>query len=299
MAMTALAAFIKAVKLKDLFPKNVQISEWRDWTLVSCFDKATSSVISESVSMGIDKNPETALFKGLTEYLERRLAKASQDPIVRLTERTDGFAAFPVLNGQQERAQAQARRNALDEAVERLMWATWWDDDSVTFSTNSISSSPIAQDLQALTDQFDLARVFEVQVDDAQNKYRLSILVAESKGGGFVTGGAASEINAKEKRFVPAFGELLRHLLALEQIRTLSDSELSFYEKRLSGFGSGRWGLAVRQRLSTVGNYRVELPSLVVDREVQQEAPDLVKIHRCLFTNQPIFIGGPLERLCI
>ncbi|MCM2281301.1 MAG: hypothetical protein NDI61_05570 [Bdellovibrionaceae bacterium] len=94
--MTALPTFIKAMKSKDLFPKNVQISEWREWTLVSCFDKTNSSFISESVAMGIDKNPETALFKGLTEYLERRLAKASQDPIVGLTERTDGFAAFPI-----------------------------------------------------------------------------------------------------------------------------------------------------------------------------------------------------------
>jgi hypothetical protein len=296
--MTNLLSFIADVKEKNLFPRNVQVSEWYGWTLVSCFDEKKTAFISESVAMGIDKNPEIACFKALTEYLERRLSKESADPITRLTKRTDGFAAYPVLNGNHTEARNLSRKNALFEAAERYLWATWWDNVNASYTKESLVDSVISLDIRNLITEFDLADVYEIRIEEAQGLYRLSILLAETKNGGVVSGGAAS-LSSDQNRFVPAFGELLRHLLALEKIGTHSSFELSFYEKRLAGFGRGEWNEVFSSRMACYGDQKIELPELIADQEIFHSSSEIIKIHRCLYSNQPVFMGGRLERLCI
>lgn len=291
--------FIERLKARNLFPKNVQVSDWHDWTLVSCFDQKNSNFISDSVTMGIDKDPETAFFKSLTEYCERRLSRESMDPVTKITARSDGLAAFPVLAGRGQAAQERARQNALGEAVERFLWSTWWDQSRVSYKSIIPVLTRQAEDIRKLIQEFDLVSINEIQVDDSQKRYRLSILLAETRSGGFVTGGAASEIHLPDKRFLPAFGELLRHLIVVRKMKDANLTQLSFYEKRLYGFGSGEFRSIVAERLATLGTESIVLPGLVADQEVNHSAPEIVKIHRCLFEDQPVFMGGKIERLCI
>jgi hypothetical protein len=290
--------FVELLKKRGFAPAHIELATWNDWTLVSCFDEARSKFISEGVAMGIDMNPEVALMKGLTEYCERKLTADCDDPIAFLTKRSNGFAAFPLVSMESRSARSRARENALNEAVERFLWASWWDGDDVQFEVKDPNDQFLLPSLKQLKAEFDLLSVKEVRVQDITKAKTLSILVAHTKSDGFVTGGAASDSSQIERRLVPAFGELLRHLVVLRKM-TSSDSQMSFYEKRLNGFGMGLWSDLVKSRLQRDGSRAVHLPCLIADREVEHQAMDVVSIHRCLFDGQPEFMGGKLERLCI
>jgi hypothetical protein len=291
--------FLNNLKVNKVFPLSIEISKWNNWNLVSCFDQKPDSYISDSVYMGIDKNLEIALFKALTEFCERTLSRESIDPVAKMTKRSDGFAAFPVLNSDFTMAKIEARGNALREATERFLWSTWWDQPMVEFQLKDALMTELKSDFEALIKEFNLVSVKEIQVDEDQGEHRLSIFLAETKYGGFVTGGACSKISDPMRRYNPAFGELMRHLIVVRKMNFHSYKSTNFYEKRLMGFGSGEWRTLVTNRLKVSGNNRVKLPALMVDQEVEHSVMNVIKIHRCLYEKQPPFIGGSLERLCI
>lgn len=285
--------FVRILKSRNLCPGTIQAAEWNNWTLVSCHSGANSKYISESVAMGIDKDPNIALAKALTEFLERKLSKESADEVVRLTKRSDGFAAFPVFDSVQN-SMLMAAKNALGEAVERYLWAKWWDDELTPYLIKETNFPGYS----LLKSEFNLKSVKSILVP-AHDSYSLLVLLAETEGGGFVTGGAAGVLGDWIKTFGRAFGELLRHLIVVRNMKKSETSDLSFYEKRLWGFGSGEWRELVLSRLSKNSIGKTLLPKIWIDQPIRHPHMDIVSIHRCLFENQPLFIGGTLERLCI
>lgn len=285
--------YIELIKSRKLTPEKIEIADWHSWTLVSCYSGTSSKFISESVSMGIDIEPQIALAKAITEFLERKLSKESDDEAAMLTDRSDGFAAFPVY-ADQEHSKMKAKNNAIGEAVERFVWANWWDDESVSFKINDLN----VEIGLLLKRDFQLKSLREITVPTG-TEFFLKILLAENANGGFVTGGAAGTCEQNEEVFSRAFGELLRHLLVVKKMINSDRSELSFYEKRIWGFSSGDWSDLVLNRLEQKSEKILQLPKLIVNKEITHSHTDVVSIHRCLFENQPLFIGGPLERLCI
>lgn len=285
--------FSQELQARGLAPTNIQFATWQNWTLVSCFAEDDSLLISENVTMGIDRNPEIALMKGLTEFCERKIMNTTSDSIVRLTERSDGLAALPKYY---ELAHNRVQEHALNEAVERYLWAKWWDDSSIKFFK---SDDFTFANKEQLILEFDLENISSIHILPSNHNSSLLILIAKIKGGGYVTGGAAGNIQNKEQTFSRAFGELLRHLIVVKTMRTSAYYPSSFYEKRLYGFGSGAWNKIVEDRLDLMGSNSIALPELVADREVEHSNSDFIMLHRCLFYNQPIFMGGDLERLCI
>lgn len=285
--------FSEELKIRHLKPTNIQFGNWQNWTFVSCFSEDDSLFISEKVTMGIDRNPEVALMKGLTEFCERRIMHTTSDPIARLTARSDGFAALP---RHYELASQRVQENALNEAIERYLWAKWWDDSSTKFF---MSDDFTFANKEQLMLEFNLEKISSIHILPSNHNSSLLILIAKIKDGGYVTGGAAGNIQNKEQTFARAFGELLRHLIVVKEMLTSAYSPSSFYEKRLYGFGSGAWNKTVEDRLSQNGNSAIELPELMADREIEHSNSDFIIVHRCLFNNQPTFMGGDLERLCI
>jgi hypothetical protein len=73
----------------------------------------------------------------------------------------------------------------------------------------------------------------------------------------------------------------------------------SFYEKRLAFFGLGHGDQLVAKRLANPGTESVILPHLAIDETVEHSMSQDYFVHRCLFENQPPFVGGELERLCL
>lgn len=285
--------FIQILKARKLIPEKIEIAEWQSWTLVSCYSGTSSKYISESVAMGIDVDSHIALAKAITEFLERKLSKESEDEAVRLTQRSDGFAAFPVY-ADSEFSKLKAQQNAFGEAVERFVWAAWWDDESVSFKIEDLK----AEVGLLIKREFQLKSLREITVPTSSGFF-LKILLAETAKGGFVTGGAAGTSEQKEEVFSRAFGELLRHLIVVKKMTSSERSSMSFYEQRLWGFASGEWSGLVLKRLEQKSAKILGLPKLVVNQSIFHPHSDVVSIHRCLFENQPLFIGGPLERLCI
>lgn len=285
--------FSTELKKRNLVPSNIQFATWMNWTLVSCFSEDDSCLISEKVTMGIDRNPETALMKGLTEFCERKIMNQTYDPIAGLTARSDGFAALPRYY---ENSEKRVQNNALNEAIERYIWAKWWDTPSIKFFT---SDDFIFANKEQLMLEFDLEKISSIHVFPSNHKSSLLILIAKIKDGGYVTGGAAGNEQEKEQTFARAFGEFLRHLIVVKEMTASSHYPVSFYEKRLHGFGTGLWNKIVEERLKQNGDQPIELPELVADREVAHSNSDYIIMHRCLFKDQPIFMGGALERLCI
>jgi len=146
---------------------------------------------------------------------------------------------------------------------------------------------------------FQVVNLNEIRIPSNSPTQELSILIAENKDGGFITGGACSTHHRYNERIRRAFGELLRHLLALKRIKSDNNTSLSFYERRLLGFGSGEFRDITLDRLKFVGEETIQLSELIADRPIEHTYSDIVQIHRCLLKNQPVFLGGNIARLCI
>lgn len=127
---------------------------------------------------------------------------------------------------------------------------------------------------------------------------RTMILLAEVSGGGFLSGGAAG-MGSTQSILFRAVSELLRHALAVSKVRRGKAVPQTFYEKRVSFFGLGEGDSVVHSRLAKRGDRSVILPTLRFDTPIPHDLGHLVAVHRCYFENQPLFMGGKLERLCV
>lgn len=292
-----LNSYIKKLKQKDLLPKNMEIAIWEKWFICSCFDFVSNQYISESVSMGIDFNKQTAIAKALTEFCERKIARSIKNSKVKVIERSDGFAAFPVIGYGRDKAQFSARENALNEATERFLWASWWDNENINYKISNLNNLDCYEKLQR---DFNLISLSKIEVSPSNSDINLEIFLAKNKIGGYVTGGAAGNLTKITDTNSRAFGELLRHLLSVKNMLISSDNtEISFYEKRLRGFAAGKWSKLVEDRLSKKGNSIIRLPDLKLDCLISHEYQEDIVLHRCLYKDQPVFMGGKLERFCI
>lgn len=293
----ALEQYTLELKRRKLLPKKLEFAQFHDWHLVSAYSLEDNLSISEQVTMGIDLNYEVAYAKALTEYQERNLLNGVHHVSFDLHEKSDGVAAFPAhfLD-----AKKRVRQNAYNEAVERFLWATWWDNPTVRYELMDASHLPYAKELIA---KFHLENISSIYLKhrpstSISSPIDLHILLAKTKEGGFITGGAAGGGQESLEIFNRAFGELLRHLVVFEAFKN-GKSPTSFYEKRLWGFASGAWSELVEERLSYKGALTIELPALIVDEGISHPHDDLVLIYRTLFKDQPLFVGGALERLCL
>lgn len=291
MNIMSIKEFTSELNKRGLAPKNIEFSKWHNWTIVNTFDVKDMSFISEAGSTGIDKNPELALLKSLSEFCERQVFRTSDQLAAKATIRSDGFAAYPAKNSN---SKILARDNAYNEAIERYLWATWWDNEAVAY----ISKEAGFDEMENIKNEFGLESVKHLTIKASNSTVELTILLAKKLNGGFVTGGAAAKAG-DENAYKRAFGELLRHLFVVQRIERSAPREMSFYEQRLWGFASGNWNDLVLARLQTLGQENIVLPSLIIDEEIVHKDSEFIIVHRCLFKDQPVFMGGRLERLCI
>ncbi len=291
---------------KDALPKHIEMAELGNFFLVSAYDERKSDIITESASMGMDTSFHLATIKCLMEMAERKAFKEGHKnglPSCQ-TERTDGFAAYPKVFSLCDNSHAMARKNAYHEAVERFVWSTWWDDPHYTHSMiKSPALTPSARDLLGKIDELTpIKKLVEVRPHfESEENLVLPIFFAFLKNGGVITGGACGEIRETTLVKQRALGELFRHSLGVYRNLVKKLRPTTFYEKRLSYFGQGHGTQRVEARLypKEVSFHPIELPKLAIDSEVPHSLDDVVLVHRCLFENQPAFVGGKLERACL
>ncbi len=298
-----LFSFITKLKERDRLPKHIEVSSFSSSTMASVFDSAPSAVINESVFCGIDPIPSTAILKGLVEMIERQaFIEGYKNGLPHCqTARSDGFAAFPI--GVHPQATSIARENGLSEAIERFVWASWWDDKTVGYDTRNVNFSSLSLGESLLRDlqrHLPTSSVFEIQPWSETDNRVVVIYLAFLDPIGVISGGACGKKDDIEGVRYRAIAELLRHGLAVTRLDQTPNSELSFYERRLHYFGRTKEGTILAQkRLEAKGLRTISLPELEYDSAVDHSLSELVVVHRCHFANQPEFVGGDLERLCL
>lgn len=289
--------FSETLSKLELAPKNIQVAKWNDWCMVSIYDYLNSNFISESVAMGIDKDENVAALKAISEYCEKRISKFSVDENNKISERSDGRAAFPVIYMSKEKSIELCRRNAFNESVERFSWATWWDNDEVFYYLKE--TDYFDEEYTDLKKEFDIEYINEIIIPTDCDIAVLIILVKLKKYG-YVTGGSAGCLRQEKNGiYARAFGELLRHLLTFKEIQVTRNEDLSFYENRLKGFASGQWNKLVSSRIALKGSKIIKLPDLLIDKEIKHDFMNFITLYRCYFVGQPPFMGGEVNRLCI
>ncbi len=282
---------------------SVEHSKVADFHWFNIVSEKNDSLISDRVFTGFDKNIQTAFSKAVSEMVERKsFSRGNADKLLSCsTLRSDGFAAFPIFDNL-SLAKEQARENALNEAIERYAWATWWDNTQIQYESSIYSTQDFCKSfpslkklLNELNEKIRFERIHIIEPKLLRSEKQLLIVVAEFANG-VVTGGACENINNSETILTRALSELLRHALVLIQQKQ-KPLKLSEYEQRLLYFASPEGKKTFYRRILEKGNQCIELPSLVIDAQIPSDGTHYV--HRCLFRNQPPFIDENVERMCL
>ncbi len=292
---------IESLKRQNRMPARIDFSFVGDryWCVVSDNSIDTLSVINEDVFTGFSKEKEVALLKALSERTERYafIEGHKNKDATCATERSDGFAALPI-----NFSKDNLRANALNEAVERFVWSTWWDDSDIahdfvelTVSDYKIQSSEY---LKTVFTSLDLESLKIIEPKVKSFEFEVQILVGKIKGKGFISGGACGSIQNSTETFYRGMDELYRHGFAYQRSIEKNIKALSLYENRLLFFASGNGNSIVETRLKQRGTKEIELPELVIDSPIVTTF-DGYQVHRCYFKDQPPFVGGAMERLCL
>lgn len=300
-----LEAFTKELKSRGALPKKIEISRLGNAVLASAFDIESEEAISDSVFSGMDPDPAVAILKALVEKYERAafLAGFQNGNPACQTDRSDGFAAFPV--GVRQDSQAIARQHAFHEAVERYVWAKWWDEPqfshTLTQYTDLSRMEPSLALLRDLNQLVPLKELYEIRPEiQGRPDLAVVILFALCENGGLVSGGACEHPRDLARARFRAMAELSRHALAARKMIVEDRKPTTFYERRLMFFAADPRGAELAlKRIAAKGSQKISLPELDVDTAIPHELDDLVTVHRCLFEDQPPFVGGPVERLCL
>ncbi len=284
---------------------KLQISNLGGLSFVAAFDETPTNIMVNEASAGMDFDPDLAVTKALVEYLERMAfleGVGNQDPICDRFH-SDGIAAYPRSNPD---ALALARRNAYSEALERQVWASWWDNESIGHRATDLSKGEFNDDPKIKLTMAELENILPIESTTVIEPYfddpdhTLIILFSKIEGAGYISGGAAGPKNKRKETFVRAMSELIRHGIAMARFTSTKADPKTFYERRLLFFGSGQGNKIVEHRLNVQANETLRLPPLEIDSEIKSKKTDkLIVTHRCLFRDQPPFVDGKLERLCL
>lgn len=297
-----LEKIILELKSRSALPKKMEMTSVGPYSYANVYDELNSAVISDSVACGFDKDPTIALMKSLSEFIE---TKAFHEGIRNgvascQTKRSDGFAAYPTNDA--AICKTQAQKNARSEAIERFVWANWWDDESIAFNKNNFSDMNLTQAQKVfcteIQNSFSVEKIIAVYPHfEKVGSESLVIFIGFLTNGGVISGGACGE--KSDSTIDRALSELFRHGLSVKRMREGLAKPGTFYENRLWFFSTPKGQTLVEKRLAKVGTAKVILPKAQFDEEVSHSFSDLFYVHRYLFNNQPEFIGGQLERFCI
>lgn len=300
-AKSILQSVIENLKRQDQMPTRIDFSFVGDryWCVVSDNPTDKISVINEDVYTGFSHQKEIALLKALSERTERYAfieGHQNQD-IACLTERSDGFAALPA-----DFQKSDLRANALNEAVERFVWSTWWDNMEISFATTDVRLNDVkvqnSEYLKTVFSSLNLEFIKIIKPKLQNTSYEVQILIGKMKDQGYISGGACGSVEDSENTFNRGMDELYRHGFAYYRSIEKSIEPTSLYENRLLYFASGLGNALVESRLSKEGLQEISLPELEIDSKVETRF-DGYQVYRCYFKNQPPFVGGAMERLCL
>lgn len=287
-------------------PRRCDFSRIGPLFMASFYDEEDpNALIRESTQAGMDLNRDLAALKGIVECVERL---AYSEGHVRglfscSTPRSDGLAAFPVNKNSTSTSMKRARENAYSEAVERYVWAVWWDDHEIACDILELSPENIPASVVELKEAVEslvpAERWLCIRPKVKSSTHEVLIFFLFLKEGGLVSGGACGQPEDRLSTMLRALGELARHAEGARRIQQRNVQATTFYEKRLRYMLTSEASESLEKRMSRSGHSEIILPELLIDEAVPHRLDRLVSVHRCFFVNQPPFVGGEIERLCL
>jgi hypothetical protein len=304
-----LLKMLRVLRHRQASPKAINLTHHADLYFAAVTDSEDHVFLDPSGGYAAALTPNRALLKSLVEYMERRAyfsdGTTPGHPLA--TAGIDGTASFPLVFISRKAAIRRARDNAIAEATERFVWATWWDSSDIRAEIERITrsdltarfprSTKLLREINAMTPFQRVIIVRPSFIGPVGVDVFIFFLLLDS--GGLVCASSAGVPDDREETAFRAAVELFRHSHAVKEMLNQTQAPTSLYEKRLEYFGSGRGNSVFEQRLAATGTRCLELPSLVMDQEAPHSQADILYIHRCLFHNQPEFLSGPVSRLCI
>ncbi|MGE4130979.1 MAG: hypothetical protein AB7F86_05040 [Bdellovibrionales bacterium] len=285
-------------------PLNCDLATLGPLHYASLYPKSTpaDALIWAQTFSGMDLNRDLAILKALVERVERRAIEEgrSRGEASCTLPRSDGMAAFPTF-GVGPRAFELARRKAYSEAVERFTWASWWDNRSIGAKISRDScinwSSSAREIVHAINDLVPIKRTIRIEPSvDTPIQTQIYFFVLENDG--LVSGGASGTLEEQDHTQIRALGELSRHASAARKLLAGARAQ-TFYERRLAYMATHPTCPILNNRIMNSGSSVLQLPDLKFDEGVHHSMSKEVYVHRCYFENQPPFVGGDLERLCL
>lgn len=305
MSLKALVQSLQQTKAQLKNIQDIEYSKIGDFYWFNLIQTKEDRLITDRTFTGFDRKPELALAKATSECVERSSFSAGHKQGLKScnTERSDGFAAYPNIGIDADLAKSKARDNALNEALERFAWATWWDDTDVSYAHKIFSIEEFAMQyldcskvLLEIYQQRPIVKIHLIRPEfENYTDHQLNIVIVQFIDG-VVTGGACGKLADELNTMTRAISELLRHALVLIQNKN-KPIELSFYEKRLLYYASAGGKQSFYKRLTYSGSKKIIFPCLAIDEKIPSAESHTV--YRCLFENQPAFIGGAVERMCL
>lgn len=286
---------LTSLKNANLLPKCIDKTVHKSVFFYNVYNVPLGKIMSYDVSTGVDTDEKTALLKALIEHVERNaFSESLKNSLFPLHKYSDGFAAFPThFPGYL----SKAREHALAEATERFVWANWWDNKTAAKVTE-VFISDLDLHAKELLEFIGPKRIYKIEpVVKNNDGIGTLILFMELASGGYISGGAAGK--DPEHTLFRASSEAIRHHLGFSNYKKFNLSPTHFYDERLIFFAEGRGNKLVLERLKSTSDQIITLPKLTYDQLVPHSLEEIVCVYRCLFENQPLFVGGDLNRLCI
>lgn len=285
-------------------PDSIEYCKIGNLYWVNIIGKDDGHAISDQIFSGFDSSYEIAFQKAISEKIEREAFKNGFSEKINecQTERSDGFAAFPKSHAN---SVSRARNIALEEAIERYVWASWWDNHLVKYSYQLVEENqsqallgPAQAFIESLDQLLPIGKLHLIQPEFVGFDTKEVLIFVLEVNDGLITGGACGDKKNRASTIQRAISELYRHGLVLHQKPTVGEQS-SFYEDRLRLFASADGRNLFFKRLAVNGANLVLLPKLKFDRQIPHKAEKTHTVYRCLFEDQPPFVGGRLERMCL
>lgn len=290
-----ISILLEAIKVAGFLPKNIEKTQFKSIFFYNIYNNPFGNIMSYDVSTGVDSNEKIALLKALVEYLERNaFSESSKKKLFPLHSFSDGFAAIPKSFPNYIQ---RTRDNSLAEATERYIWASWWDNKTGA-QISEIYAKEQSTKIRDLLDFIEHTNIYKIEPFVKNDSgIKTIIIFIKLKNGGYISGGAAGA--DKDATLFRASSEIIRHYLGFLKYKELNLSPCHFYDERLVYFANGFGNHLVEDRLNSTSDKSLVLPKLIYDTPVPHTFENVVYVHRCLFKNQPLFVGGDLTRLCL
>lgn len=251
------------------FPEFIQVAKVGSHFVVSA-DSAfrTGGFITPSTSTGMSSLFGIARLKCTSEWIERIIVKKLRNKHPKRFEfGSDGCAAYPIIPGYKEKGRLQTRKNAIAESIERFVWLKWWrhlgskHDLKLSASARNFFFNEFQSCLNGLEIEDIHFILPHFESKDFEN-YEVIVGYVKLRGMGFISGAACGLGKERKDSMSRATSEIKRHLMAFERMTNIPDYKpISFYEKRLLYFGTGKGNHLVLRRLSSRELNPVKLPN--------------------------------------